>query len=69
MRYLDSRDDEQARGITMKSSSISLLYVPGAVNKPEGTRGLPEEEKAAQGKIVLTSWHHAMLCGVAHASQ
>ncbi|MEW5312778.1 MAG: hypothetical protein WDW38_004386 [Sanguina aurantia] len=28
LRYLDSRDDEQERGITMKSSSISLLYVP-----------------------------------------
>lgn len=35
MRYLDSRDDEQARGITMKSSSISLLYVPGAAMRPE----------------------------------
>lgn len=35
LRYLDSRDDEQARGITMKSSSISLLYVPGAAARPE----------------------------------
>ncbi|GAB5367117.1 hypothetical protein AAMO2058_001201700 [Amorphochlora amoebiformis] len=26
IRYLDSRDDEQQRGITMKSSSIALLY-------------------------------------------
>lgn len=26
MRYMDSREDEQERGITMKSSSISLLY-------------------------------------------
>lgn len=26
MRYMDSRTDEQKRGITMKSSSISLLY-------------------------------------------
>ncbi len=26
VRYLDSRDDEQERGITMKSSSIALLY-------------------------------------------
>ncbi|GFH17282.1 Tr-type G domain-containing protein, partial [Haematococcus lacustris] len=25
LRYLDSREDEQQRGITMKSSSISLL--------------------------------------------
>ena len=49
MRYLDSRDDEQARGITMKSSSISLLYVPGAAYRPEGPRSCPEEEKAAKG--------------------
>lgn len=26
MRYMDSRPDEQERGITMKSSSISLFY-------------------------------------------
>eukprot|EP00730_Choanoeca_flexa_P004343 TRINITY_DN11666_c0_g1_i8.p1 TRINITY_DN11666_c0_g1~~TRINITY_DN11666_c0_g1_i8.p1 ORF type:complete len:1050 (+),score=270.78 TRINITY_DN11666_c0_g1_i8:3-3152(+) len=26
MRYLDSRDDEQARGITMKSSAVTLLH-------------------------------------------
>ena len=26
MRFMDSRDDEQARGITMKSSSITLIY-------------------------------------------
>ena len=49
MRYLDSRDDEQARGITMKSSSISLLYVPGAAYRPEGPRSCSEEEKAAKG--------------------
>ena len=35
LRYLDSREDEQARGITMKSSSISLLYVPGASSRPD----------------------------------
>lgn len=35
LRYLDSRDDEQARGITMKSSSISLMFVPGAAQRPE----------------------------------
>uniref|UniRef100_A0A8C5RK10 Tr-type G domain-containing protein n=1 Tax=Laticauda laticaudata TaxID=8630 RepID=A0A8C5RK10_LATLA len=27
LRYLDSREDEQIRGITMKSSAISLLFV------------------------------------------
>ena len=26
LRYLDNRPDEQERGITMKSSSISLYY-------------------------------------------
>jgi ribosome assembly protein 1 len=26
LRYLDSMPDEQTRGITMKSSSISLIY-------------------------------------------
>jgi translation elongation factor EF-G len=26
MRYLDSREDEQQRQITMKASSIGLLY-------------------------------------------
>lgn len=26
LRYMDSRSDEQERGITMKSSSISLLF-------------------------------------------
>ena len=26
LRYLDSRKDEQERGITMKSSSIALLH-------------------------------------------
>jgi len=54
MRYLDSRDDEQARGITMKSSSISLLYVPGAAYRPDGPRSCSEEEKAAKGAQQLT---------------
>ncbi|KNC69724.1 hypothetical protein SARC_17759, partial [Sphaeroforma arctica JP610] len=27
VRYLDSREDEQQRGITMKSSLISLLHI------------------------------------------
>lgn len=29
LRYLDSREDEQIRGITMKSSAISLHYREG----------------------------------------
>eukprot|EP00955_Chlamydomonas_euryale_P088174 364357-Chlamydomonas_euryale.AAC.1 len=35
LRYMDSLEEEQRRGITMKSSSISLLYVPGAATRPE----------------------------------
>ena len=30
LRYMDFREDEQDRGITMKSASISLLYTPRA---------------------------------------
>lgn len=29
VRYMDSRTDEQERGITMKSSSISLVFNKG----------------------------------------
>ncbi|CAJ0595799.1 unnamed protein product [Cylicocyclus nassatus] len=32
LRFLDNREDEQTRGITMKSSGISLLYGPMLVN-------------------------------------
>lgn len=32
LRYLDNREDEQTRGITMKASGISLLYGPLLVN-------------------------------------
>ena len=31
LRYMDSRDDEQDRGITMKASSIALVYQPEEV--------------------------------------
>lgn len=33
LRYMDSRSDEQERGITMKSSSISLLFTDPKVNE------------------------------------
>ncbi|XP_055844530.1 elongation factor-like GTPase 1 [Episyrphus balteatus] len=33
LRYLDNREDEQERGITMKSSSISLYYKDGQMGK------------------------------------
>uniref|UniRef100_A0A0K0CZY3 Elongation factor-like 1 n=1 Tax=Angiostrongylus cantonensis TaxID=6313 RepID=A0A0K0CZY3_ANGCA len=32
LRFLDSREDEQTRGITMKTSGMSLLYGPMLVN-------------------------------------
>ncbi|KAK9824164.1 hypothetical protein WJX72_008216 [[Myrmecia] bisecta] len=64
MRYLDSRDDEQARGITMKSSSIALLYVPGAAAKPGGPRSCTEEEKAEKGYLInlIDSPGHVDFC-------
>lgn len=34
LRYLDSREDEQIRGITMKSSSISLVYLSKSIPPP-----------------------------------
>ncbi|KAJ1361444.1 Elongation factor-like GTPase 1 [Parelaphostrongylus tenuis] len=32
LRFMDSREDEQTRGITMKTSGMSLLYGPMLVN-------------------------------------
>ena len=51
LRYLDSREDEQSRGITMQSSAISLLFVDprekrklarqAAQNKTEPVAAIP----------------------------
>eukprot|EP00878_Enallax_costatus_P043955 GHUV01052079.1.p1 GENE.GHUV01052079.1~~GHUV01052079.1.p1 ORF type:complete len:227 (+),score=83.69 GHUV01052079.1:265-945(+) len=64
LRYLDSRDDEQARGITMKSSSISLLYVPGAAHRPQGPRSVPPAAKLSCGYLVnlIDSPGHVDFC-------
>ena len=35
LRYMDSREDEQLRGITMKSSAISLVYTKGKMRPVE----------------------------------
>ena len=56
----------QARGITMKSSSISLLYVPGAGGR---TEAVPDEEKAARGHLInlIDSPGHVDFCSEARA--
>lgn len=46
VRYLDSRDDEQERGITMESSAVSLSY---RVQRPST---LPEESPAIEDYII-----------------
>ncbi|KAG2443951.1 hypothetical protein HXX76_002290 [Chlamydomonas incerta] len=64
LRYLDSREDEQARGITMKASAISLLYVPGAATRPEGPKSLPEAAKLSGGYLInlIDSPGHVDFC-------
>ena len=37
MRYLDSREDEQQRGITMESSAVSLKFQVGGKSTDSGT--------------------------------
>ncbi len=61
---MDSKEEEQARGITMKSSSISLLYVPGGATRPEGPRSVPAEEKLASGVLInlIDSPGHVDFC-------
>ncbi|KAG2498450.1 hypothetical protein HYH03_003706 [Edaphochlamys debaryana] len=64
LRYLDSREDEQARGITMKASAISLLYVPGSATRPEGPKSIPEATKLEQGYLInlIDSPGHVDFC-------
>lgn len=45
LRYMDSNEDEQARGITMKSSSISLLHVPAGSLLEVSSSDVPSAEK------------------------
>jgi ribosome assembly protein 1 len=46
LRYLDSRDDEQQRCITMKASSISLLYA------------YQKKKKDSEGKLQVEEQQH-----------
>lgn len=64
LRYLDSREDEQVRGITMKSSSIALLYVPGSATRPGGPKSVTAEEKLEKGYLVnlIDSPGHVDFC-------
>lgn len=64
LRYLDSKEEEQARGITMKSSSISLLYVPGASLHPQGPNAISSESKLKDGILVnlIDSPGHVDFC-------
>ena len=51
----------QARGITMKSSSIALLHVPGTGGRAEA---VPDAEKAARGHLInlIDSPGHVDFC-------
>lgn len=54
----------QARGITMKSSSISLLYIPGAAAQPGGARAASDADKLERGHLVnlIDSPGHVDFC-------
>lgn len=60
MRYLDSRDDEQERGITMKSSSISLVHVPKG--EREGNGSVAEQLAAGYLVNLIDSPGHVDFC-------
>ena len=64
MRYMDSKEDEQARGITMKSSSISLLHVMGAISRSGGPNTLTKKEKVETGYLfnLIDSPGHVDFC-------
>ncbi|KAK9818827.1 hypothetical protein WJX74_007698 [Apatococcus lobatus] len=64
MRYLDSRDDEQRRGITMKSSSISLLHTPRSASGAAEPQKLSVEGRLQKGYLInlIDSPGHVDFC-------
>lgn len=64
MRYLDSREDEQQRGITMKSSSISLLHVPASVRGETSAGSLSVQQQLQHGNLInlIDSPGHVDFC-------
>ncbi|CAG9462272.1 unnamed protein product [Pedinophyceae sp. YPF-701] len=57
LRYLDSRDDEQARGITMKSSCITLHYRHTARQAPEEAASAQEAAKEYLVNVIDVPGH------------
>lgn len=64
MRYLDSREDEQQRGITMKSSSISLLHVPASVRGNAPASSVTVQQQLQYGQLInlIDSPGHVDFC-------
>eukprot|EP00873_Tetraselmis_striata_P038957 jgi/Tetstr1/459221/TSEL_000031.t1 len=64
LRYLDAREDEQARGITMKSSAISLMHIPGRGRIVGAQRSVvtPEELAGAYLVNLIDSPGHVDFC-------
>ena len=56
LRYLDSREDEQQRMITMKASSISILYAH-KVKKRNEKKELVEEEQQHLMNLIDSPGH------------
>ncbi|GMH33552.1 hypothetical protein BSKO_01386 [Bryopsis sp. KO-2023] len=64
VRFLDHKEDEQLRGITMKSSSISLLYLPGAATSSKDPNEILSAERIEKGYLInlIDSPGHVDFC-------